>query len=363
VANPVDMLAAAPAPQYHAAAQILAADPNVDAIIAIFLPTLSTAPDDVAATLTRAGQELGTDKPLVFAFMSASPVDVAPSTAGRRVAAYALPEQAAVALAHAWRYAAWRALPVEPAVRFDDVRAVEARLLVGDALRAGRSWLAPDEVRRLLECYGVTVVEQRVVDTPAAAASAAAELGGSVALKAIVPGVIHKSDVGAVRLHLAADAVEAAAVDMSRGVEAATGHRASELIVQRMAPTGAEMLVGVVHDLQFGPTVACGAGGTLVELLHDVSVRLAPLTRADAASMLRELRSFALLDGYRGAPRLGVGALEDVVLRLSALAEDHPQIAELDCNPVVVTESTAVVVDARVRIARVDPPRPLGARR
>jgi acyl-CoA synthetase (NDP forming) len=123
------------------------------------------------------------------------------------------------------------------------------------------------------------------------------------------------------------------------------------------------MLVGVVNDRQFGPTVACGAGGTVVELLKDVAVRLAPLTRADASSMLRELRSFPLLDGYRGAPRLAVDALEDVLLRISALADDHPQISELDCNPVIVTETGVVVVDARVRVENVDPPRPLGARR
>jgi acyl-CoA synthetase (NDP forming) len=109
--------------------------------------------------------------------------------------------------------------------------------------------------------------------------------------------------------------------------------------------------------------VACGAGGTLVELLKDVSVRLSPLTRRDAAGMLRELRSFPVLEGYRGAPRCDIAALEDVLLRIGALAEDHSQIAELDCNPVVVGPSGAVVVDARVRVAPAPPRRPLGARR
>ena len=123
------------------------------------------------------------------------------------------------------------------------------------------------------------------------------------------------------------------------------------------------MLVGVVNDPQFGPTIACGAGGTLVELLKDVSVRLSPLTRPDAASMVRELRSFPLLEGYRGGPKCDVAALEDVLLRISALAEDHPYIAELDCNPVIVSASGALVVDARIRIAPASPRRPLGARR
>ena len=123
------------------------------------------------------------------------------------------------------------------------------------------------------------------------------------------------------------------------------------------------MLVGVVNDPQFGPTVACGAGGTLVELLKDVSVRLSPLTRRDAVNMLRELRSFPLLEGYRGAPPCDIYALEDTLVRISALAEDHPQLAEMDCNPVIVSAFGAVVVDARVRVAQAPPRRPLGARR
>ena len=107
--------------------------------------------------------------------------------------------------------------------------------------------------------------------------------------------------------------------------------------MRRMAPPGIEVLAGVVYDPQFGPTIACGAGGTLVELLKDISVRLSPLTRSDAASMLHELRSLLLLQGYRGAPQCDISALEEVLVRISALADHHPQIAELDCNPVIVS--------------------------
>jgi acetate---CoA ligase (ADP-forming) len=128
-------------------------------------------------------------------------------------------------------------------------------------------------------------------------------------------------------------------------------------------PAGVEMLVGVVNDPQFGPTVACGAGGALVELLQDVSVRLSPLTRGDAASMLRELHSFPRLDGYRGEPRCDIDGLENILVRISALAEDHPQIAEVDCNPVLVSASGASVLEARVRVAPAATRRPLGARR
>ena len=122
------------------------------------------------------------------------------------------------------------------------------------------------------------------------------------------------------------------------------------------------MLIGVVNDPQFGPIVACGAGGTLVEVLKDVAIRLSPLTRRDAHAMLRELRSYPLLQGYRGAPPADIGAIEEAVLRIAALVEDHPAILELDLNPFVVNASGAVVVDARIRIGQPASPKPIGAR-
>ena len=125
-------------------------------------------------------------------------------------------------------------------------------------------------------------------------------------------------------------------------------------LLQRMASPGVEMIVGVVHDRQFGPVVACGAGGVLVELLKDVSVRLAPLSRRDADEMVRELRSFPLLTGYRGSAPGDVAALVDTILRVSALVEDLPQIAELDLNPVLVHATGVTVVDARLRVTTIN---------
>jgi acyl-CoA synthetase (NDP forming) len=122
------------------------------------------------------------------------------------------------------------------------------------------------------------------------------------------------------------------------------------------------MLVGVVNDAQFGPVVACGGGGVAVELLKDVDVRLTPVTREDANEMIAGLKSYPLLTGYRGAPIADIPALEDVVVRISALADDLPQVAEMDCNPVVVLEGAAVVVDARIRVAPAQPAPPIGAR-
>jgi acyl-CoA synthetase (NDP forming) len=130
-----------------------------------------------------------------------------------------------------------------------------------------------------------------------------------------------------------------------------------------MVPPGVEMLVGVVHDPLFGPVVACGAGGTAVELLKDVSVRITPLTDRDATDMIASLRTFPLLDGYRGAPKADVPALEDILLRVGAMVEAHPEIAEMDLNPVMVLPKGATVVDARIRVERAQPAEPVAARR
>jgi acetate---CoA ligase (ADP-forming) len=150
---------------------------------------------------------------------------------------------------------------------------------------------------------------------------------------------------------------------MSRRLRAA-GLRAESFVVQRQLGGGVEMLAGISVDPLLGPLVACGAGGTAVEVLGDVAVRLAPITDREAAGMLRSLSTFRLLDGYRGAPKADVAALEDILLRLAALADAHPEVAELDCNPVVVDDRGAMAVDARVRVepARRGPPWPaLGA--
>lgn len=130
-----------------------------------------------------------------------------------------------------------------------------------------------------------------------------------------------------------------------------------------MAGRGVEMLLGVVHDPQFGPVVACGAGGVQVELLKDVSVRLTPLSNEDAAEMIRELKTYPLLEGFRGSVAADVAALEDGLLRLSALVEDLPQIAELDCNPFVIHESGATILDARIRVTAAKPRALVGVRR
>jgi acyl-CoA synthetase (NDP forming) len=166
-----------------------------------------------------------------------------------------------------------------------------------------------------------------------------------------------------VRLHLRGAAqVETAAAEMSAQL-AAQGQSPTGFVVQAMTQGGVEMLVGVVHDPQFGPVVACGAGGVQVELLRDVSVRLTPLAKEDAAEMIHSLKTYPLLTGFRGAPVCDVAALEEGLLRVSAMVEDLAQIAELDLNPFVVQQQGAAILDARIRVTAVEARPLLGVRR
>ena len=158
------------------------------------------------------------------------------------------------------------------------------------------------------------------------------------------------------------DTVRASAIEMFARLNS-QGQPPIGFIVQRMARPGVEMILGVVHDPQFGPVVACGAGGTQVELLRDVAVRLTPISKPEASEMIRALKTYPLLDGFRGGKKFDVPALEDALLRISALVDDIPQIAELDCNPFVVTEQGGEILDARVRVASVEPRPLIGVRR
>jgi acyl-CoA synthetase (NDP forming) len=177
-------------------------------------------------------------------------------------------------------------------------------------------------------------------------------------LKASAPGLVHKTEAGAVELGLEGErAVRDAAERMSRRLRR-TGHRPTGFLVQRQLEGGVEILCGIASDPALGALVVCGAGGTLTDLLGDVQIRLAPVTDADAARMVEGLRVKRMLDGYRGAPASDVDSLHDLITRLGRLAEAHPEVVELDCNPVVVGPDGATVLDARVRVAPPGAPPP-----
>lgn len=344
IANPVDMIASATAGQYGKALELLGNDPGIDAIIVIFIPPLVTRAEDVASAIVQGARALRGEKPVLTVFMQSRGVPDELRSADTRLPSYSFPENAARALARVSTYGEWLSKPSSEPV-FTDIQRNVARVIADSATARGAGWLEPDEVWNILSAYGLPVLRQRTVSSAREAEAAAREFGGKVAIKGVAPALVHKSDAGAVKLNVEADDVLATASAMSTAIGTLTG-----FLVQQMAPPGAEMIVGVAHDKQFGPVVACGAGGVMVELIKDVAVRLTPLSCEDASEMVRELKTFPLLEGYRGTPRRDIAALEDVILRIGALVDDIPSISELDLNPVLVHEHGATIVDARIRM-------------
>jgi acetyl coenzyme A synthetase (ADP forming)-like protein len=363
VGNPVDMIASATPDQYRAAIRIVAGDANIDAVIVIFVPPLVTNPEDAASAIVDGVRAVNGAKPIQTVFMSARGVPEALRTAEVRIPSYGFPESAAIALARAARYGEWRARPVGTLPRFEGIGRKTALEIIVRALGRGDGWLTPDETRSLLSCYGLPTADQMIAATREEAGAAAEKLGGEVALKAVGPKILHKTDLGAIRLRLrGAEETRTAAEEMAT-LLASKGAAAEAFLVQAMAPRGVEMIVGVIQDPHFGPVLACGAGGTLVELLKDVGIRLTPLTCEDASEVIKELKTYPLLTGFRGAPPADVGALEDALLRASVMVEDLHQIAELDCNPIIVHERGATIVDARIRVTASEPPSLFARRR
>ena len=359
VSNPVDMIASATGDDYGRAIATIGVDPGIDALVVIYISPLEADAPEVATHLVDAIGGLDGRIPALTCFMSARGLPDALSAPGVRVPSYGFPEQAAIALSHAAAHGAWRERDPGQVVQFAGIRVDEAAALIARALERGETWLEPDEIALLFDCYGLPVARQARAATAAEAADAARRIGGAVVLKAIGP--LHKTEVGAVQLGLAPHQVEAEAAAMAERIEA-HGEPCEGFVVQEQVEGGVEVLVGLAADPDFGPIVACGAGGVNVELTRDVAVRVAPLTDVDAAEMIRSLGTFPLLDGYRGAPKRDVRALEDVVLRVSAMAAQHAAIAEMDCNPVLVLERGAAIVDARVRVRAPRPEAPWAGR-
>jgi acetate---CoA ligase (ADP-forming) len=346
VTNPIDMVASAGGEDYARTIAEVAASDDIDAMIVIYIPPLEHDAPDVSRHMVAAIGGIDRAIPILTCFMAARGVPDELRAPGSPIPSFAFPEQAAIALSHAWDLGRWRGQPGSSAPTLPDVKVDEAVAVLARALERGEGWLEAEEMQHLFGCYGIRTVDQRTAGDPEAAARAAAELGGPVALK--IQGPLHKTEVGAVRLGLSPDHVADEARAMASRLGPSEGGRT--FLVQPMIQDAAEMLVGTVADPQFGPVVVCGAGGTTVELVNDVQVGIAPLGEEDAASMVRSLTTFPLLQGFRGASAKDVDALVDVVVRIASMAEHHPAIVEMDCNPVMVMTRGAVVVDARVKV-------------
>ena len=348
--NPVDLGAAVPPEETAAALRLLLAAPEVDAVLTVLTDTALVDPDDVMTRIAAAAAE--TDKPVVATRVGGEPTSIPITGSTRALPVFTFPEPAAAALAIAVRYSGLRSAAAAPITRPAGIDEDRARALVTRALGEHVEWLTAQDVAALLSCYGLPVCPQRVVADADAAVAAVADLGYPLAVK-LASGGLHKTDVGGVRLGVSnEEALRRAFADV-----AALCPGPPAVLLQPMTPPGTEMIVGAVQHAQFGPAVMIGAGGILANLIADRAFRLAPLTMRDAQDMLAELRTSPLLDGYRGAPVVSRAALADLAVRVGALADDLPEVAELDLNPVICRGEALTVVDARIRVA-VAPARP-----
>ncbi|MDX6427810.1 MAG: hypothetical protein QOE54_176, partial [Streptosporangiaceae bacterium] len=335
--NPVDTTAAIDAALYRRCLEVIADDSGVDAVIAVICPTAVSVP-------TSALSGDGPAKPLAAVVLD-QPESVV--TRYGDVPSYSCPEDAARALGHAWSYGRWLARPRGIVPVLDDVCSRTAKELIASFLRTHPEggWLSPPETMALLGHYGLPMADWSWAESADDAVRACVTLGGKVAMKAHVPGVIHKSEAGAVRLGLSGPAEVREAYHRFQDL---FGENFEGALLQLMQPGGIEVLCGVVQEPVFGPLVVVGLGGTAADALADRNARLTPLTSTDAADMLASLRAASLLSGEHA--HLGATAIRNILVRLGRLADDHPEIAELDLNPVIVLPDTAVAVDARVRL-------------
>ncbi|SDI70572.1 Acyl-CoA synthetase (NDP forming) [Rhodococcus triatomae] len=324
---------------------------DVDSVIAVYVPPVPVPVEPFAQALKESVR--GAEKPVVTTFLAAEGIpevlavrDAAGRAVRGSVPSYPGPERAALALARAWRYAAWRRRPASHVVRPEGIDPERAKALVEHWLDAspGR-WLSDAECAELLACYGVHVTVFQTVTSADEAAEAAGRVGYPVAVKAVGRDWRHRPDLGGVRLDISDEETVRRAY---RDLAAATGEPLVQ--VQQMAPKGIACVIGVQDDPSFGSLISFGLAGVISDLLGDRAYRVLPLTEDGASELVDAPKAAPLLSGYRNAIPADKRALVDLALRISTLADDIPEVRELACEPVLASPSGAYVTDSRVRI-------------
>ena len=372
VTNPIDTTATVTEHSFRRCLELAAADAGVHAVLALALPTAATG--DLVAAIRTADVPVPLtavvlDQPEAVRLLPRTtpagnnppagpqPAGPQPASPAGAIPSYAYPEAAVQALAHAVTYGTWRSRPAGHTREYTDITPDDARAVVRNYLtrHPKGGWLPPETVAALLAHYGVQLISLEPVSSADGAVRVAAALGGPVVLKADVAGVRRKSDAGAVQLDLRTE------TDLRRAYRLLTGKfglRLRRVLIQPMITGGTEVSIGVTQDPMFGPLVVFGPGGAAADVLADRTARLAPLTDTDADELIRSIRSASLLLGHHGQPAADLPALQNVLLRVSRLADDLPEVAELDLNPVFARPDGAPAVDARIRLAPIEPQDP-----
>lgn len=362
LANPLDMIASATPTNYETATAAILADPNVDALMTIFVSPMVTAGGEVAEGIVRGVQaglaRAAQPKPVVACFMGGRSDDRGIQVLrGAHIPTYPFPEAAAQAIGTMAGFKRWLDLP-EGAPQAFEVDRERATAVIAAARAAGEDWLSGAQAMELLAAYGIPTVPSAHVATPDEAIAFAAEHGYPVVLKLDVPEVVHKSDVGGVKVDLRSEGeIKGAFWDLQEALTRAGVKAPPRYLVQRMLTGGQETIIGAVEDAIVGHLLMFGLGGVFVELMRDVAFRVHPITDKDAERMIREVKGSPLLEGYRGAPPADLATLTEVILRVDQLIADFPVIAEMDLNPFIAAPAGqgSAAVDARVRL-RPGPP-------
>lgn len=348
VFNPIDVLGDAKADRYALGLEAALRDPGVDGVLCLLSPQLMTRPKEIADALGEVKSRYS--KPVLACFMGDVSVrEGIIALWGHRIPNYKFPERAIAAFRAMADYRAWLNRPVQdpPVYPVDKQR---VRDLFDRARAEGRVALGDFEARDVLEAYGFKLTQSGLAKTSDEAVELANKIGYPVAMKIASPDILHKSDIGAVKLNVAdagqvRDAFELITYRATRYVPDAD---IWGITVQEMAAKGKEVIIGVTADPQFGPMIMFGLGGIYVEVLKDVVFRVAPITQLDATEMVRGIRSFPLLSGVRGDKPVDLNAASDAILRISQLVTDFPEIVELDVNPLILYEKGSVAVDMRI---------------
>lgn len=359
LSNPVDLIASATADQYAKAIETLLSANEVDALIILYMAVTVTDTTDIARgimTGIESGRNAGAKtKPVLIGWMAEGDRNRTFQFQEETIPAYHLPETPALVLSKAATYAEWRQQPAGMVPDFDDLDLAAARTTCATALaQRGSGWLTTEETRHVLRAMRLPVQAGGVAKTADEAAALASQVTYPVVVKLASHQIVHKTEIDGVHLNLKDEQAVREAFESIRTklVECSQLDAMEGVLVQPMVTGGVEVMIGVTDDALFGPLIAFGLGGIHVEILGDVQFRITPLTNFDAADMIRKIKGYRLLTGYRGHPSADLEALEETLLRVSRLVEEVPEISELDLNPIFALPPGhgCRIVDARIRI-------------
>ncbi|KAB1441548.1 acetate--CoA ligase family protein [Pseudodesulfovibrio senegalensis] len=350
--NPVDIIADADADRYRRALEVVAEDPMVHSLVVVLTPTGAVDIEKIAEAVIHVSARYG--KPVFAVFMGSRRVARARDllrAAG--IPCYGFPEPAVHSVEAMYEYGLWQRRP-ESTVPVLPKDTAPVRRLIDESLQRGENEVVEFRAREVLEAYGLPTPQTRLARSSDEAVAAADAIGYPVALKIASPQISHKTDVDGVRVHLkTADHVAAAFQDITaRAQRMRPDAYLAGCLVQAMAPADCrEVIVGFHRDEQFGPLLMFGLGGIYVEILKDIAFRLVPLTTGDAHDIVREIKSYMLLKGLQGERPVNFEALEGIILAMSQLAADFPEILEAEFNPVLVNSSQAIIADVRLTLS------------